>query len=983
MPNKDLQLQIEKKSVEINASQEMEANQQAEHINQQDIRRVKQQKENQMIKLLSRSEVDISSNRLSVNIPSKTALNYSYGKKFSDRISSKQRVSKQKNKKSRLYAKIKTADLLNKNLDNGEDIYEKTNNYVKSMDVNISKHDFNDLSHFIAYQSDEQNEDLLKTFFGGKDEQGNACTDEYHAKMAIMKLADQILGINLKGISLNSDRDIAVNAATLERVSRQVAAFDSIAYRYGFMKIIDKDVKEAIEMKLISLRAVCNYYIIRKDIIDDDEYKNHYDDELTMDISKATTKGQKALAKKLMQAFVIGKNMMRINGVDAKHIKQMKNPEFKDSAAAEQFKKIATDYDISKVKKYKKNVSDNYSGTYYEASRKYANAPTEKLEIKLNESIATETQVEAFIRQTEKMTYGDKLVYSLLTADELTPLKDKRELAAVKKDIAALQSFYDNALPPVVLDKKGKVDKEKEAAARKEIDAVCISVKMLCERLTSSINAVVEKYGAEFPDSCAVLKELSKQTGIEGESFREKTLEFRELMISDPTLRTKPMTIKDALRHVRSVFYDLDGDKNIKYSTVGANASMIYKISNKNKKAAGNAKGNQIVFFREKDYVPTKDNAVLTEGVFKKYKISGSVSEKLIATLVDSMTKDNKAKGIVIRDTISECKQQQYSPSKTIEMVLGCIHRVMNVNIKVDKKEEKEVTNALIEYADAIAKRSMSSGSGMSAKISNGRNLSDRNVATSRMATLLGIQDMVCDSRTAAIRKDGKIIQGNLMENSNGVDTLVYTPGYSMKAITQIFEMQVFDFICGQTDRHFGNFHGIIKNNVVDQIRCIDNDMAFGKLKSSDIGPNGYNRIVPITKNGIYGLPESFINKIMALDRPYMEQVLGDIIDKEELDALEERLNFVKQTIVNLAATNDDANWDAEKKKFSFKGKMEDQELRQLYTLDNIIEECYETGDGMVCSKYKFADEGLYNLNIDGRIIARKKALSKSKGKKV
>ena len=94
--------------------------------------------------------------------------------------------------------------------------------------------------------------------------------------------------------------------------------------------------------------------------------------------------------------------------------------------------------------------------------------------------------------------------------------------------------------------------------------------------------------------------------------------------------------------------------------------------------------------------------------------------------------------------------------------------------------------------------------------------ISNRNVSTSRVASRLGMDDMVAKSETVLLQnKNGSVVRANSMEGINGISmadaeveaqkagaVLSYT-GESMK---QLSMLHIFDLICGQVDRHRGNY---------------------------------------------------------------------------------------------------------------------------------------------------------------------------------
>lgn len=634
-------------------------------------------------------------------------------------------------------------------------------------------------------------------------------------------------------------------------------------------------------------------------------------------------------------------------------------------------KKIKEDLEKSKVLDHE-DLDNAPNEIIIQNGPQQAEEPVNAEEIKDDQPIENEIQEIAHMERFKDISFDNEAINTLLTSDELVPLKGTRELADVRRSIEAIQAVYTNELPPIKLDKKGRLDAEYEKKAQEEMDGLCIMVTMLYKRLIDSTNNVLAKHGADYKDACNILKVLSGYTQKESESFREKLLEYRKLAISDKTLAGKKTTIRDIVSFNRGEFYDLDNDENITYSIKGAAASTVYMITKQVPKTKANPEGVEIVYFREKDFVPPKDNMKMLSGVLEKHDLTTQTRRKLKEILSEVLEEKNK-RGVISK-AISKYKNNGLKADKFVKAMEVELKNVTGKSITFDAGEYEAVMLALIDYSGAYAKRNMANKLNNSAKIGFERNLSDRNVATSRLATLLGIQSIICDSRTATIRLNGKVLQGNLMENAGGKCTLIDAPGYSMKAISQLFELQIFDYICGQTDRHFGNFNGIVKNGRIDQIRCFDNDMAFGNLRQKDIKGKLYNRMIPVTKEGILGLPTSFINRLMALDRPYFEQVLGDILNKEELDAMEERLNYVKHKVLQLAKKDKNVKWDDKKKQISFSNELANEELRQLYSIRYFADFAAKKDLGIE-KVSKFASVAIFRSDIDQMIRDRKRRI--------
>ena len=123
--------------------------------------------------------------------------------------------------------------------------------------------------------------------------------------------------------------------------------------------------------------------------------------------------------------------------------------------------------------------------------------------------------------------------------------------------------------------------------------------------------------------------------------------------------------------------------------------------------------------------------------------------------------------------------------------------------------------------------------------IDRGESLSKRNVLTSRMAIVCKMPQLMALSNTATLHHSGLQKQeGIVMEQAKGMEHMkVITYGqekgkkvvYTPEAMRQFSCMQLFDTVCGQIDRHYGNrFVTTIEKedrNIITGAQGIDHDM--------------------------------------------------------------------------------------------------------------------------------------------------------------
>jgi len=203
-------------------------------------------------------------------------------------------------------------------------------------------------------------------------------------------------------------------------------------------------------------------------------------------------------------------------------------------------------------------------------------------------------------------------------------------------------------------------------------------------------------------------------------------------------------------------------------------------------------------------------------------------------------------------------------------------------------------------------------------------NMTRRNVATSRMANLLGLGHLVARSQTAEIydKKTGQIIRGNLMDQAAGeeFDTAakkfagIYKkkkgeePRDSMNAFSGGFQkdlmnLQVLDVLCGQTDRHQSNmmYKFDEESGTLTGLQAFDNDASFG-LNLDVVHAayeNRHDRRV-YNEAGDMVLPymdAALAERIEALSPEMVRYALKDLLRESEIEAAVARLQKMQGAI--------------------------------------------------------------------------------------
>jgi len=208
------------------------------------------------------------------------------------------------------------------------------------------------------------------------------------------------------------------------------------------------------------------------------------------------------------------------------------------------------------------------------------------------------------------------------------------------------------------------------------------------------------------------------------------------------------------------------------------------------------------------------------------------------------------------------------------------------------------------------------------------RKLVSHNIATSRVAELLGIGHIAAHSKKMVVHQGDQVMTGCFMEFAEGKDILSsdyatqrafeqveFTPTPSMNR--DMAAIEAFDFLCGQGDRHGGNmFYKLSepdengKRNITG-IQGIDNDLAFGD--KNNIKEN--NKIMFGWQNldNMYFIDKDMAQKVRGLDRRKLEYALGDILSKEQIDAMEERVKAFQERLEKDMVEIEPDGWNLDK----------------------------------------------------------------------
>ena len=564
----------------------------------------------------------------------------------------------------------------------------------------------------------------------------------------------------------------------------------------------------------------------------------------------------------------------------------------------------------------------------------------------------------------EKLIRSAKYTYVTTEGDRKVEKKGSRtpsrwRMKPILDHLNSLDTLLDNA-----------VNLAKTEEIQNEFREICLA----CEKYIRHRNPWTDEGKARKQ----MVQDIYEQ--VKTESLR---FSVRVEQLSKNPVENGPKTWLDILREVRTEKFE-DGVDGAKVTIGGAGTSKVYIVEKNGKKQ----------YFKETEKLPSGDYDVLTseaislaQDELRAYEADNRHTKKDKEDFSSKITqKSNALKAVMdclkylfkdfdsindffddhrdpdeIMDGIEEILEQELEKKKLEEEQLKQKQRdkkpkdtVLEDHIRIfkdivaKKNDIGSVYSYVSETLHEISKKARCHGIAVnSAVIKENADLSRRNVASARMAKLLGLNgeehNLIADSKLADVIINGKTMHGILMDEASGVvlpnyrKHSVFKTRYSADAFRSLLNLQIYDIIMGQVDRNTSNYLGTIKEDKMTgscevlNITGIDNDMCGGVLRYSEIfiqGKNGYNQIRNIVVDNSLQPPaieKELADNIMKLTPEIIHFQFCDIFDKDERRALIDRLSEVQKVIKilkkkhqdKIIERNDKAKWTTRMMEFS------------------------------------------------------------------
>ena len=356
------------------------------------------------------------------------------------------------------------------------------------------------------------------------------------------------------------------------------------------------------------------------------------------------------------------------------------------------------------------------------------------------------------------------------------------------------------------------------------------------------------------------------------------------------------MTFGELLGVARTTVIDLDREANV--GSTGANMSEVVTVG----------KGADMQFYKDEEPL------VLTSDIYKQKFMTTKEGQakygKLLPFLTDlqNMCLNQKLVYPQLSPITNEISglitgYAEAVKAGTVEAYNRRTEALIDFRALAEAKlSMKEFCALLVEASPVLAKSVVGfENLTENAKISVGSNIAMRNVATSRMASLLGAGELVVKSTSAIVQQKGKQLRkGIVMERARGqsageLDQKSTKPTYTPDAVRQLVNLHLLDLICGQTDRHMNNYFVTTnQKGEIDSIQGIDNDVAFGELSGEKIKKkNGH--LLGTESMNLPVVDAEMYETICSLTSEVIQVNFADLLSQKEINAMIDRVRTVRE----------------------------------------------------------------------------------------
>ena len=412
------------------------------------------------------------------------------------------------------------------------------------------------------------------------------------------------------------------------------------------------------------------------------------------------------------------------------------------------------------------------------------------------------------------------------------------------------------------------------------------------EQAEKYFSAVPEAAGAQHPE-----RELVRRiSGIISHDMRALT-EYRNELDADP--EAERQSLPSLIENARTFTVDLSSVK-IKSRNGHMSERLPMEITVNGKKLQGMFTKESHVMQLDKvlkriaDKAPTEEGKDAINGILDSFRAYGQKNG--IKTTGDE--RDLSKFGAMLR-----LKRPGKERNGLLCEVLGHGRTWGNSKKSIVKMCGKsavdDLTKGIIDDSSRVYTYELSG-------ISPHDRMDDRNAAMSKVASLLGVSNLICNAISMRFKDEkGNVVSGTFMEMAKGIDCTNpqqnllgrLNPDAAFRdnptVLRDLANLQALDYICGNTDRHALNMVFTFEDGYPPQVtgvQGIDNDLSFG---AKDF-PDGHSKLSSLDNMRVIG--EEMARKIEALTPEQLRFAL------REFSLSEKQLEFAGVRLQSLQA---------------------------------------------------------------------------------
>lgn len=426
-----------------------------------------------------------------------------------------------------------------------------------------------------------------------------------------------------------------------------------------------------------------------------------------------------------------------------------------------------------------------------------------------------------------------------------------------------------------------------------------------------------------LPDRWRSTEGLARQAGVQ----RIREFMRQDMAALDNYGPHNPMGINALLKDARN----LTIDEPDRMGKVGNNMSSRNVIEQGGKKGVFTedvvTQNEENLFSyavdREMTHLPANDpqQAMLTEmrNIAQRHPDLRTLARRLKPEVMDKLVDGLRVCNLYDVDPALEAFFTQLQQDLQRE---GCPYKLILKGADLATATQDDV-DFTMKLGDILEKNyTLDSANGVLTKsfnVEHNRSVGDRNTAMSIVGDLLYQPDLLARSSDMKMRlKNGNVVNGSYMEwapgselskvekaISGGDDELLNatvdldTPEF----VKQAGDIMALDYICGNIDRHMGNFHVSLKKDQdgiyrLDKLTGIDNDQSFPVISPKDYAKRKDKYVHIQTPESISAMKFSTAMCVLSLTKEKLAFALQHKLSEKEIASAWERTQYLQQKIV-------------------------------------------------------------------------------------